>query len=903
MLNKYMKKTEIIQEPKENKELLIKKLGFYDIEAEYSNTTILEERIVKVLPLYQPIHQDIIREVDESPPEGSIDDLYENEQIECKDSEFDSTRKPFGTMSMYKGPSANNRIDVKKIMDPNNDKPIKVQNESKSVSMSGMQGLKKFAQPELKTMFNPNKALEDLDDFTDSFFNQVPFSTFLAEQDAGKNKLGKSSPRGTPNRISSSMLDFEESNNQVCSKEFTPNNNEPIQKQAFDLDVSPFEGAYGQPFKSITGNFERNSPWISEEERKKQSEVLKHVTTVKEENTNVTLTAPSSSLGEGAARFHKIKTSQQKINEEETNKKIGNTNGTIERNDNQEELAPPTQDKLEVNNNNVLPATQEEMPMALYEEKFILKMGKILTESTLDVKPRKAIVLDIPEIKMGLIQVKPPYKIKVVIIPTEWPLEVSVEEYEKQQSGIHSSNNENNCKNIPTHQSKEEKDSVSVISKTSRMSLSSRRSSRRTTIRRPKSKTKKQKKVDDTSSKLSSGSRKKNQRNPSQPSIDGSKMNGSKYGDAASAVQSVATNNKKDGKNTLDKGAQNNEQVPDETDKVKLGDIIQTKPEFPWSGQEVLIDPDPYSAVWITNQLTNSRIWPYGWKGIIANLRWLARRFVGSDICENFMNLLVIINTVTLAMDRYQQPVSEANIMDTLNYVFTSIFTLELSLKLFGLGLVRYLGDSLNYLDLMVVIFSWVEIIFMGGAGAISAFRTLRVFRLVRTVRVIRVARLLRGLQSMMTLIDVIANTIGSFGYIGLMLLIIMLIYALFGMTLFAGKWNYPDGLPRPNFESFNNAFISVFQLLTVENWPTLLYAGMRNEFQPLVALFYISFLLIGNYILLNMFLAIMLDSFVEVSADQDDDEDEDVIFIKKNFRTAMFRVIQSLIFLLDRAG
>ena len=82
---------------------------------------------------------------------------------------------------------------------------------------------------------------------------------------------------------------------------------------------------------------------------------------------------------------------------------------------------------------------------------------------------------------------------------------------------------------------------------------------------------------------------------------------------------------------------------------------------------------------------------------------------------------------------------------------------------------------------------------------------------------------------------------------------------------------DFADGLPRPNFDSFNSAFISVFQLLTVENWPTLLYAGLRDQFQPLVALYFVSFLLIGGYILLNMFLAIMLDSFVAVSANQDD--------------------------------
>ena len=156
--------------------------------------------------------------------------------------------------------------------------------------------------------------------------------------------------------------------------------------------------------------------------------------------------------------------------------------------------------------------------------------------------------------------------------------------------------------------------------------------------------------------------------------------------------------------------------------------------------------------------------------------------------------------------------VAKFQIMDTLNLVFTSIFTAELVLKLFGLGLIRYLSDSLNYLDFLVVIFSWVEIIFMGGSGAVTAFRTLRVFRLIRTVRVIRVARLLRGLQSMMTLLDVIENTIGSFGYILLMLLIIMLIYTYLGSncSLVNGiiQMDFQDlisnHLIMPSFLSFN---------------------------------------------------------------------------------------------------
>ena len=879
MLNKYLKKAQVPNEPKENKVFLTKKFGFYDIEAEYENSKVVEEKAAKVLPLSQPIHEEIIREVDEGPPDSSINDLNENDQKDFNEREFDFSKKPFGTLSIFKSPFSNATVDVKKIMDTNNETPIKIQNETKRISMSGMLGLKKITQPELKTLFNPSKAFVDLDDFTETFFNQIPSSSFLAEQDGGKNKMGKNSPMGAPNRISSSMLELEESNNLVGSKELTPNYNEQATKQIFDPDASPFDGVYDPPFKSITEKFERGSSWISEEERKKQVDYLKHISTVKDEITNATTTSPSTSLGDGATRFHKIKTPQQKNIEEEKLKKI-ETIEHNEKNENPEELAPPTQDKLEINNNDiVLPKTSEEIPEIVHEEKFILKMGEILTESSIDVKPRKIVARNIPEVNIGIVQLKPPYKIKVIIIPTEWPLDISIEEYEKQKSEINSNNNDTNGKSQSSHLSKDDGGSQSGVSKSSRMSIRSRKSMRRTSLKRPKSKSKKPKKHDDASSKHSTGAKKKSNKNLSQPSVDGSKMGGSKLGDAASVAGSVAQSTKKEEKSGADpdKKTQNNAPEPHEAEKNQDDEIVQAKPEFPWSGQEVLQDADPFSAVWLTTQLTESRIWPYGWKGNLANIRWIIRQFVSSNLCENFMNLLVIINTATLAMERYQQPSSESNIMENLNYVFTSIFTAELSLKLFGLGLVRYLSDSLNYLDLMVVIFSWVEIIFLGGSGSISAFRTLRVFRLVRTVRVLRVARLLRGLQSMLTLMEVIANTIGSFGYIGLMLLIIMLIYALFGMTIFAGRWNYPDGLPRPNFDSFNNAFISVFQLLTVENWPVLLYAGLRNQFQPLVALYCISFLMIGNYILLNMFLAIMLDSFVEVSAQQDDDVDEDV--------------------------
>ena len=55
-------------------------------------------------------------------------------------------------------------------------------------------------------------------------------------------------------------------------------------------------------------------------------------------------------------------------------------------------------------------------------------------------------------------------------------------------------------------------------------------------------------------------------------------------------------------------------------------------------------------------------------------------------------------------MDRYNQPVTEYNTLENLNYAFTSAFTVELTLKLFGLGIAKYLSNNLNCLDLLVVL-------------------------------------------------------------------------------------------------------------------------------------------------------------------------------------------------------
>lgn len=130
------------------------------------------------------------------------------------------------------------------------------------------------------------------------------------------------------------------------------------------------------------------------------------------------------------------------------------------------------------------------------------------------------------------------------------------------------------------------------------------------------------------------------------------------------------------------------------------------------------------------------------------------------------------------------------------NLTFTIIFIVEMALKLFGFGLIRYCKDTMNIFDGIIVILSIFELaLFSDSNSAISAFRT---------VRILRVARLFRYMEYMSYLIKVIASAISKSVYLALLLLLFTMIFALLGMQIFGGRFDFHDGRPRGHFDSFH---------------------------------------------------------------------------------------------------
>jgi hypothetical protein len=227
-----------------------------------------------------------------------------------------------------------------------------------------------------------------------------------------------------------------------------------------------------------------------------------------------------------------------------------------------------------------------------------------------------------------------------------------------------------------------------------------------------------------------------------------------------------------------------------------------------------------------------------------------------------------ILNTVGLAMDVHPMPSDLEYFLTIANIIFSSIFFLAMVLKLIGLGPKAYVQDPFNLFDAFVVILSLVEMILVYGVGisaaGLSVFRTFRLFR---------VFKLIRSWTSLRILMTLILNSLVKVSTAGILLIIVMFIFALLGMQLYAGEFVPPmfEEKPRAHFDNLFWSFVSVFQVLTGENWNEVLYNTMKVNGWVAV-LFFLMLTFVGNYIIFNLFLAILLEQFDASDGENKDD-------------------------------
>jgi len=141
---------------------------------------------------------------------------------------------------------------------------------------------------------------------------------------------------------------------------------------------------------------------------------------------------------------------------------------------------------------------------------------------------------------------------------------------------------------------------------------------------------------------------------------------------------------------TLQDEMLNNDQI--DFNEIRRHDFAKKKRVAHFSGQDVLGEQmNEEKARWVVQKLNSIRVWPRGKYGYLKRGRALLRMLVKSAIFDNFMTFCVLVNTITLGLDRYDISESQSNTLNTFNLVFTIIFCVEMAMKLLALGPKKYL--------------------------------------------------------------------------------------------------------------------------------------------------------------------------------------------------------------------
>uniref|UniRef100_A0A7N8Y7L4 Voltage-dependent T-type calcium channel subunit alpha-1G-like n=1 Tax=Mastacembelus armatus TaxID=205130 RepID=A0A7N8Y7L4_9TELE len=246
------------------------------------------------------------------------------------------------------------------------------------------------------------------------------------------------------------------------------------------------------------------------------------------------------------------------------------------------------------------------------------------------------------------------------------------------------------------------------------------------------------------------------------------------------------------------------------------------------------------------------RLFEHCWAGLRTKLELI----VGSRYFNRGIMIAILINTLSMGIEYHEQPQELTDSLEISNMVFTSLFSLEMLLKLLALGLFGYIKNPYNGFDSVIVIISVWEIVgeAEGGLSVLRTFRLLRVLKLVRFLPALR-----RQLVVLMKTMDNVATFC-------MLLMLFIFIFSILGMHLFGCKFGLRqdsgDTLPdRKNFDSLLWATVTVFQILTQEDWNAVLYNGMAST-SALAALYFVALMTFGNYVLFNLLVAILVEGF-----------------------------------------
>jgi voltage-gated sodium channel len=221
------------------------------------------------------------------------------------------------------------------------------------------------------------------------------------------------------------------------------------------------------------------------------------------------------------------------------------------------------------------------------------------------------------------------------------------------------------------------------------------------------------------------------------------------------------------------------------------------------------------------------------------------RRVVGSPLFDAAVLVVIVANAVVLGMQTYPGLVRRyGDTLELLNVIFLGVFTVEIALRIAAHGRrpLDYFRSGWNIFDFVTVAAAYVP-------GIRDSSTLLRLARLLRVVRVIRL------LPDLRILVVAVARSLPPLLSLVVLTVLVLFVYGMVGWLIFA------DELTR-DWGTIGDAMLTLFVLLTLENFPIYMERGM--EVHPWSWIYFVSFVLVAAFIVLNVLIGIVLNSMEE---------------------------------------
>lgn len=222
-----------------------------------------------------------------------------------------------------------------------------------------------------------------------------------------------------------------------------------------------------------------------------------------------------------------------------------------------------------------------------------------------------------------------------------------------------------------------------------------------------------------------------------------------------------------------------------------------------------------------------------------------ALRITKSDVFQNFIMLVIVFASLLVGLETSNSlMITYKSGFHFLDLVIQITFTIEIILRIlaFGKQPLLFFKSGWNVFDFIVTTAFYLP---FGGPYT----------SVLRLVRILRVFRLVTALPRLQILVGALIKSIPSIGYVALLLFIQFYIFAIVGNSQF-GKTD-PE-----NFGTLGKAMMTLFQVITLEGWVEV-YKSQPNVVAATI--YFISFILLGTMIILNLFIGVIIDGFDEI--------------------------------------